>query len=348
MKAQLKAAVIAAALCVFSAVQADARTLYVNAKAKNNKGSGLSVKKAKKTIQAAINIARKGDTILVYPGTYAPIKTNDKKITIKSVKGQKKTVIAAKKEDRSFQTVADLSKWEPAGHATVLFGFLLDGKKCGRNEIVTFAQGGTLKSCAAKNFNTECGWFSNSKLEKCLVQNNYLVTGAIIGGCTVKKTKITKNKTKGWFFNESTFVNCLIARNAHNVDTMDPQNSTFLRMSTLLNCTVADNTFFGTTSADKSKFHNCILWNNYSQNTGSFDQPGKKTLHNVDKGCAYKNTDKTNKNPKLTSAYKLKKGSYAINKGKLTKAQKKLVGTKDLAGKKRIRGKAIDRGCYEY
>jgi hypothetical protein len=36
------------------------------------------------------------------------------------------------------------------------------------------------------------------------------------------------------------------------------------------------------------------------------------------------------------------------NKGKLTKTQKKLVGSKDLAGRKRIRGKAIDRGCYEY
>ncbi len=36
------------------------------------------------------------------------------------------------------------------------------------------------------------------------------------------------------------------------------------------------------------------------------------------------------------------------DKGKLTKAQKKLVGSKDLAGRKRIRGKAIDRGCYEY
>ena len=39
---------------------------------------------------------------------------------------------------------------------------------------------------------------------------------------------------------------------------------------------------------------------------------------------------------------------FCINSGKLTKAQKKLVGTKDLAGRKRIRGKAIDRGCYEY
>ena len=29
-------------------------------------------------------------------------------------------------------------------------------------------------------------------------------------------------------------------------------------------------------------------------------------------------------------------------------SQKKLVGTTDLACKKRINGKAIDRGCYEY
>ncbi len=336
------------AFCAIFAIHAaEARTIYVNAKRPNNKGNGLSLKKAKKTIQAAINIAKKGDTILVYPGTYAPIKTNNKKITIKGVKGQKKTVIVAKKtkDPWSQTTVAELSKWESAGHATVLSGFLLDGKKCAGSQGVTFTYGGTLKSCAAKNFNVEYGGFSNSKLVKCLVQDNYLVTGSIIWQCTVKMTKIAKNRTKGWFCNESTFVSCLIAGNTHYADWMEPENSTFVRMSTLLNCTVADNTFIGNTSAKKSKFYNCILWNNWRQR-GSFDQPGK--LHNVDSGNTYKNTDKTNKNPKLTSAYKPKKGSYVINKGKLTKAQKKLVGSKDLAGKKRIRGKAIDRGCYEY
>ena len=58
----------AAAFCALVVVQAEARTLYVNAKRPNNKGNGLKVNTAKKTIQAAINIARKGDTILVYPG----------------------------------------------------------------------------------------------------------------------------------------------------------------------------------------------------------------------------------------------------------------------------------------
>ena len=60
---------LALALCALLAIHAaEARTLYVNAKRPSNKGNGLSVKKAKKTIQAAINIAKNGDTILVYPG----------------------------------------------------------------------------------------------------------------------------------------------------------------------------------------------------------------------------------------------------------------------------------------
>jgi hypothetical protein len=66
----------------------------------------------------------------------------------------------------------------------------------------------------------------------------------------------------------------------------------------------------------------------------------------------YRTTNLKNKDPKFVNAakgnYRLKKGSYAIDKGKLTATQKKLVGTKDLAGQKRIKGKAIDRGCYEY
>ena len=63
------------ALCaLFAASSAEARNLYVDASRPNNKGNALSLKKAKKTIQAAINIAKAGDTILVYPGTYAPIK----------------------------------------------------------------------------------------------------------------------------------------------------------------------------------------------------------------------------------------------------------------------------------
>ena len=124
------------ALCAIFALDAGARTLYVDAKRPNNKGNGRSVKKAKKTIQAAINVAKKGDTILVLPGTYAPIKTNNKKIAIKSVKGQNKTKLAPGKND---SVAADLAKHakknggtygfayaDAIGNATVLSGFLLE------------------------------------------------------------------------------------------------------------------------------------------------------------------------------------------------------------------------------
>ena len=44
-------------------------------------------------LQAAIEAANEGDVILVGPGTYSPIRTNGKKITIKSTDGAANTII---------------------------------------------------------------------------------------------------------------------------------------------------------------------------------------------------------------------------------------------------------------
>ena len=78
-------------------------------------------------------------------------------------------------------------------------------------------------------------------------------------------------------------------------------------------------------------------------------KPGtKKTLHNTDRGNTYENSFTGSGDPGITSAYKLKNGSPCVNKGKLTRRQKKIVGAKDLAGQKRVKGKAIDLGCYEH
>lgn len=434
---------LALALCALFACQAEARTIYVNAKRPNNKGNGLSVKKAKKTIQAAINIARKGDTILVYPGTYAPIKTNNKKIAIKSTKGRKKTKIVAN-EQQDF--IVDLSKHvqkhnaqydytDYTGNSTRLSGFLLDG----RNQWHTIYNG-TLGSCKIRRILPSV---YNSKLSDCILSGiNFMDTNGIsLDNCTATRCKIQKNSSATLFnsrldgcivsengstsLNDSRMDNCTVSGNAKlwlsgstlaNCLVSDNSQSYGIADSTLVNCTIAKNSFRTWSEDEKvsvnSKFFNCILWNNYSQSKwgevetvngdgpheeyGYFDQggawvrdewgedggyydqggtwidydyqyrtvsgpytteewverTGPKKLHNVDAGNVYKNTDKTNKNPKFVSAakgnYKLKKGSYCINKGKLTKAQKKLVGKTDLAGNKRIRGKAIDIGCYEY
>ena len=75
----------------------------------------------------------------------------------------------------------------------------------------------------------------------------------------------------------------------------------------------------------------------------------KETIYGIAKEYGLTEEELRKANPEMLDPnYKLKKGSYCINKGKLTKAQKKLVGKTDLAGNKRIRGKAIDIGCYEY
>ena len=440
------------ALCAIFALDAGARTLYVDARRPNNKGNALSAKKAKKTIQAAINVAKKGDTILVFPGAYTPIKTNNKKIAIKSAKGQKKTSIVHPKSASNRLALAQLGRtWkttyigtgagEPLGQPytvdshpdskgtkTTLSGFLLDGLLRGKDYGCVYGvSGGTVRSCTIQRIGNDGATVfgcaaRHSKLALCVIRSNRCIGSGLgfVSDCVLQSCRLSGNSAKPsqtWipsteFVNHSTVVDSLIVSNT----TFAGRDAGFWN-STFVNCSISDNTFSYEISGEAnlsegSKFYNCILRNNYSQRLwseyetvdksgpheeyGYFDRngtwvrdededdggyvddegswidydyqyrtvsgpytteewvkhTGPKKLHNVDAGNVYKNTDTTNKNPKFVNAakgnYKLKKGSYCIDKGKLTKAQKKLVGTKDLAGKKRIRGKAIDRGCYEY
>ena len=446
------------ALCAIFAIHAaEARTLYVDARRPNNKGNGLSAKKAKKTIQAAINIAKAGDVIVVAPGSYAPIKTNNKKIKITALKGVSKTKIvkpntSGKKLalaqlgkpynvflDTHFTTMVSSGIWTK-GTKSTLEGFLLDGinRAVGSDGELIGVSGGTVKSCRiqrlGKKYARVVGSFGsydrasvavNSYLIDCKVLNNvcdlapaeYMeprATGVVKlpTGSTFLRCVFGDNKGCGGI-DYGSLVNCLLYGNTAQFGLFDT--------SSLLNCTVANNTVEGRWSDPRfswtSMYCNCILWNNYVKppkeqkvitgydyfdaegsyigyrsadettfsieytdargETASADGvtegflsrycpgwtkyeysytdyvPGSaKQLHNVDVGNTYKNTDKTNKNPKFVSAtkdnYKLKKGSYAINKGRLTASQKKTLGKTDLAGGKRINGKYVDRGCYEF
>ncbi len=439
------------ALCALFAGTAGARTLYVDARRPNNNGNGFSAKQAKKTIQAAINIATAGDTILVAPGSYAPIKTNNKKITIKSTKGATKTTIvkstkesenvalaqlgktssyidsewvfqkvsssklsltSAQREEGYYVTEGGTYRYYPkygvkknsyprsSGTATKLTGFLLDGMKRAAASVVGVS-GGTVSACVIQRlglaktytittsdgtytytFHTDVQAAYKSKLIACTIKNNVGPSGsnlgklggkgALLSKCEISRCKITGNKMPGLLgsggpgglFFDCTAYNTLIAKNSATFRWGASLGEAMLGSSQFLNCTIADNTMIHDKTdakfAAKSKFYNCILRNNYSQRkdtewvanpaTGTYESKpisGAKMIHNVDSGNTYKNTDKTNKNPKLTADYKLKKGSYAIDKGRLTSSQKKNLGATDLAGDIRIRGKAIDRGCYE-
>ena len=74
------------------ALPASAKTYYVDAATGNDNNTGLKETLAFRTIQKAIDKAAAGSTILVAPGTYAPIRTA-KKLTIKSTDGAESTII---------------------------------------------------------------------------------------------------------------------------------------------------------------------------------------------------------------------------------------------------------------
>ncbi len=108
-----------------------ATTWYVNGSNGSDSKSGTSESSAKATIQAAIDASSTGDTILVAPGTYAPIATRNKAIAIQSVAGATTTVI----DGSGVQMVARLgATGEYDGFATpelpepkVIVGLMSDG-----------------------------------------------------------------------------------------------------------------------------------------------------------------------------------------------------------------------------
>lgn len=353
------------------ACQADARTLYVDASRPNNNGNGLSVKKAKKTLQAAIGIAKKGDTIVVYPGTYAPIKTNNLKISIKSAKGAGKTEIVKPKKATTTSwegmALAQLGKAaagsapETTGRKTTLSGFLLNGKNRD-NESVLGLSGGTAKSCRIENIgydNTEtfkpARVAANSALTACKIRNNAMMYFPVFSNCTVSRCEVAGNSGLSASYAENSVLsNTLVADNSIHSD-----SASGFASCKLYNCTVARNWFRGYKPsalpfAEKSGFYDCILWDNWYQPDGLLGLPD--SLCNAVTAKKFKNVYKTcytaKASPGFVDAdggnYKLAKGSACIDKGALSAAQKKIVGTKDLAGKNRIRGKSVDIGCYEY
>ena len=80
-------------MVMFMPTMALAATWYVNGSTGSDSNLGTSESTPMATIQAAIDVADGGDTILVAPGTYAPITTENKDIAIRSITGAMSTVI---------------------------------------------------------------------------------------------------------------------------------------------------------------------------------------------------------------------------------------------------------------
>ncbi len=419
------------ALCALFALNAEARTIYVNASRPNNSGNGRTARKAKKTLQAAINVSKKGDTIIVYPGTYAPIETKNRKIRIKSKSGAAKTAIRSNSDlasgaiarlgaanTRKKQSGGVLYLYvDPAdskGTKTSLSGFTVDG---GNLQYSAGISGGTVKSCVVTgvcsqravcrskltgctltgNGRPEWSYYGEpdlffgmyrSTLNRCKIQNNF---GSDLHQDFADATWTTAYSASLSASESSKFVNCLITNNRHVA----------LKSCTLVNCTVADNETFAMKSTKafntvfhkvptgqfargrKNKLKTCYRGNSpgFAGAKRWYSDKNSRERRTLGGSVAYlKGTDagiisvSGSSDEEILAAakfrlgedalcsiigynretgyykgdYRLAKGSPCINKGRLSKSQKKLVGKKDLAGRKRIRGKSVDIGCYEY
>ena len=275
------------AFCAMISLPVGARTLYVDAMQPNNDGNGLTEETAKKTIQAAVNAAKAGDTIVVFPGVYAPIKTKNKKLAIKAASGAEYTTIKKtgtakanfavvklgktwKKKtsylDKSGKTryVTESSGSETKGTSTSLTGFTIDGSKNGDEDWENYfgVSGGTLKSCIVQNVagnRTVC----RAKLTDCILRDNdYL----LIDLSTLSRCQILFNTGYTWYgkSTSSEFANCLMAVN----DTIP------IKDCTLVNCTIADNDAFSMSSTK--------AWNTIFDGVASsqFKKKKKNTLTN--------------------------------------------------------------------
>ncbi len=370
------------ALCALLSANADARTLYVDATRPNNNGGGLSRAKAKKTIQAAVNVAKKGDTILVYPGKYKPIKTKNRKIAIKSVKGAGKTSVKS-----TCKTTAnwclDLGKWKGSsfrgGKATRVKGFhcFAGGFASGRGSGGSI--GGSVSRCAFEGFRGDPSWqgwenvsepapaksrplFHGSSLSDCVLADCYQTTefSCLMSKCSVQRTDVRGCSGRVL---SSTLCNSLVCASAANLYCYELEFDGFL---------IGGSAFWSTAVSSGAGlfgplFDGCVLCNCTLEcfGGGRFTPVFRNgTAANTifwkvpsgifsDPSNSFSRCRKGGSNPGFVKidgllTAMLKKGSPCIDKGRLTAKQKKLAGKKDFYGRKRIKGKAVDIGCFEY
>ena len=152
------------------------KTWYVNGTSGSDSYSGESPTQAKKTIQAAVDAAAEGDTILVAPGTYAPIVTCNKLLSIRSQQGAWVTVIDGGNEmacvdafNVGYVGCGGSETW--IGTNTSVVGFTLQNGICG-------IRGGMVAKCFIRR-NSGSG-VAHSVADNCLIYEN---SGGNGGGC---------------------------------------------------------------------------------------------------------------------------------------------------------------------
>ena len=162
----------------------DSITWYVNGTTGNDSNVGTSESSAKATIQAAIDVAIDGDTILVAPGTYAPVVSDNKLIRVIARGNASETIIDGNGSEICFNALNSgydgngAENW--IGTNTYVRGFTLKN-----------GSGGTCAGIFEQCVVTGCGssGINHSVAVNCLsYDNNGINGGGAIGSLLVNCT----------------------------------------------------------------------------------------------------------------------------------------------------------------
>lgn len=97
---RLCALLLACAAWTWLARRDGGREIHVDAGSRDDSGDGRSWSTAKREIQSAIDVARRGDVVLVAAGVYPPIRTGGKTVVVRGVAGPEQTIIDGGGKDR--------------------------------------------------------------------------------------------------------------------------------------------------------------------------------------------------------------------------------------------------------
>ncbi|NLF62496.1 MAG: hypothetical protein GX574_15255, partial [Lentisphaerae bacterium] len=294
----------------------DPITWHVDASRPDDDGDGRSWESAKKTIQAAIDAAEESDTILVTDGTYAPIDTTNKAITIRSVNGAKKTIIDGGGAARC-ATLGDFY----SERKTVLEGFTLQNGYA--KEYGGGAYRGTLTNCTLTGNSADWagGGASYSDLTNCTLTGNtagYGGGGGAYGG---------------------TLINCTLTGNSANNDGGGAYGGT------LTNCAVIANSAGYAGGVYDCELYNCIVWGNSSPEYANYAY--SSFMYSCTDPVPSVGEGNISADPRFVDAAngdcRLRVGSPCVDAGNNDYVE---IET-DLLGNSRIGNNCVDMGAYE-
>ncbi len=161
-------------------------TYYVNVARVDDSGAGTSWETAKKTLQAAVDVALEGDSVIVTNGVYSSISTGNKMVTIRSVNGAQVTVLDGGRTNRC----ATLGDWHVTN--SVLVGFTL---RNGYADLGGGAYYGTLYNCIISGNTAEemGGGAYEGTLNNCTLYGNLAHIGGGISFGTLNNCTLYNN-----------------------------------------------------------------------------------------------------------------------------------------------------------